>query len=137
MENHGLKDVHIKPYNILESANSLKVYDLCVSKRMNASRNDAKDLFMLYKHLFVEQTNVSHSGALPSNMAGSRAKQPGRGDLWDLATFIYWLCTRERLFEEEDDFDYFVMTKQVTAWMNQREKYLNQQIRNSQSSNAQ
>ena len=54
LENHGLKDILIKPYNILESANSLKVYDLSVSKRLNPSRNDVKDLFRLYKHLFVD-----------------------------------------------------------------------------------
>ena len=122
--------MHIKPYNILESANNLKVYDLSVSKGLAPSRNDAKDLFVLYKHLFVEQSTTSHIGALPGSIAGSRAKQPGRGDLWDLATFIYWLCTRERLFEEEDDFDYFLMTKQVTAWLTKREKYQNQ-TRNS------
>ena len=102
---------------MLESANSLKVYDLSVTKKLNASRNDAKELFILYKNLFVDLNTNTGAGALPSSMAGSRAKQPGRGDLWDLATFIYWLCTRERLFEEEDDFDYFVMTKQVNAWL--------------------
>jgi len=123
LDKHGLKDVHIKPYNILESHHSLKVYDLHVTKHTNPSRNDNKELFHLYKHMFVEENDVSQTGATSGFMAEQRSKQPGRGDLWDLAQFIYWLCTRERLFDEEDDFDYFILTKQVIQWRGQRRDY--------------
>ena len=123
LDDHKLKNVHIKPYNVLESANSLKIYDLQVSKTQTASRNDRPELFTLYKHMFLDKSKVQNSQeGVFANAGGSPARQPGRGDLFDLATFIYWMCTRQRLFEEEDDFDYFIMFKQVHNWLEKREE---------------
>lgn len=68
LDDHGLKDVHIKPYNILESHNSVKVYDLHVTKHLNPSRNDNKNLFVLYQRMFVEETDASQSGAMSGFM---------------------------------------------------------------------
>ncbi len=35
----------------------------------------------------------------------------GKYDMWDLATLIYYLCTRERLFREENDFSKIVFDR--------------------------
>ena len=50
-------------------------------------------------------------------MIGSRARQPSRGDLWDLGLFIFFLCTRSRLLPEKNDFDYEVMQRQIDEWL--------------------
>ena len=74
---HRLKNVHIKPYNILETAKSqLKVYHLDTKTKVEEEED-------------LEQVSV-----VPLKSA------PGKVDLQDLAVLIYFLCTRERLWEE-------------------------------------
>ena len=34
---------------------------------------------------------------------------------------IYYLCTRERLIKEENDFDYSVMKRQIKQWLKELE----------------
>ena len=101
-ESCGYKNVHIKPSNILQAsrrASGMKVYHLDTSTVVKCAK-DAEQM-------------------LGPSMLGSSSQQPDIHDLWDLACFIYFLCTRERLVPSDDDFDNKVMQSLINAWLKQ------------------
>lgn len=97
LDDHCLKNVHIKPQNILESStSSLKVYHLDTSTKVSKQAGDLDGLILSPKEA-----------------------APGRVDLQDLALFIFYLCTRERLLEEKNDFNEGVVKGQIRQFLDE------------------
>ena len=105
LEEHSLKALHIKPYNILLSARGqLKVYHLVTSRAVGGETGKSREL-------------------PTGHIIGSRAKQPGMEDLLDLGQFVYFLCTQESLLPSANDFDYVHVKQKIDEWL---EEYYNQ-----------